>query len=261
MEENIDPAEIAGIKTGTDSNLINGVANKKVIRKIADGIIKIKKVRSKDNNKFYPFIIFSGSGSYGAEELGLEEKPKNILDLKVCASVGQNSLTTSYATIFKKKGLITAQFLFTYRDLTNARSAKKLKQTLYRCFSLGIIPLINFNDPLDDAEVSADNDRFAAVIMNLLDGKVLIILTDKVDGFQNTDGKLIPEIIIEKDEEIEELKKFCFQKISQNSTGGMETKLEAVKQKKGGVVIFGNAKSNIKKLLEGKCVCTVFRKK
>jgi len=113
MEENINHAEIAGIKTGTDCNLKNGVANKKVIRSIADGIIEMKKSGSKKHF----FIVFSGSGGYGAEELGLREKPKNILDLKVCASVGQNNLTTSYASIFKKRGLITAQFLFTYRDI------------------------------------------------------------------------------------------------------------------------------------------------
>jgi len=95
----------------------------------------------------------------------------------------------------------------------------------------------------------------------LLGAETLIILTDKVGGFLDYNGKVIPEIIIEKDEEIEELKKFCFQKTSRNSTGGMETKLEAVDIafKKSGIVILGNSQNSIKRLLEGKCG-TVFRK-
>lgn len=251
---------ILPIKIGTNCNVKDGIVNKQAIERIAKDILEMQVSRNKN-----PVIIFSGALALGMREMGCEEKPKDIIKRKIYSSVGQKKLTAAYSNIFEKYGLTTGQFLFTYRDLDDIKNTKELKESLCGCFEEGVIPLINFNDPLNAEEIFADNDRFAAKITNLLGARELLILTHKVNGFLDNDGKVIAEIEIKKIDELEEYKKFCTKEVGEYSTGGMITKLEAVQivLEAGGIFnrcIIGNIKYDMKDLLYGECPRTVFRK-
>jgi glutamate 5-kinase len=264
----IQESAILPIKIGTESNVKDGRPDEKNIEKIAMYISGRKKAaedNKEDPEQFYPLVIASGAGALDLRGMGYEEKPNDILLLKICTSEGQGILTEAYQRIFRKHGLRIGQFLFTYQDLDNPKIAEKLKQTFYGCFEKGVIPLINYNDPLNGEEILADNDRFAARIANLVGAWKLLILTKDVKGFKGCDCEVIPEVNIKDVNELEELKKFCFRKTSQNSTGGMETKLDAIKDflEAGGLYhycVLGNIECDIDDLLYGKCVRTIFRK-
>jgi glutamate 5-kinase len=109
----------------------------------------------------------------------------------------------------------------------------------------GILPIINENDTVSVAELHTtfgDNDRLAALVANLFDNPLLILLTD-VDGLFDRDPKdpdatLIPVVTRWSPD----LMKMVAEKNSGRSKGGMSSKLKAAKMltTSGGNVIIAN---------------------
>lgn len=252
-------------KTGTNVNVTkDGKPDEVNIEKLAKYVLRKQIEARESEDQFNLGFVVSGAITLGMKELGLKERPTDIVDLRVCATVGQPILIEAFQRIFSKYDLKTGQLLFTCQDLNNFKTTKKLKQTFYRSFKKGVIPLINFNDAIDDGEIIMDNDFFAARIGASLEVEKLIIFTKGVDGLLDYEGNLIPKVEVWKISDFDKYKKFCFQKTSQNSIGGMEAKIDAAAYflKEGGLFatfIVANIDNNIDEIMAGKYSCTVFK--
>ena len=77
-------------------------------------------------------------------------------------------------------GLHTAQVLLTHEDLADRRRYLNARTTLRTLLELGVIPIINENDTVTTDEIRVgDNDTLGALVANLIEADVLIILTDQ----------------------------------------------------------------------------------
>ena len=125
-------------------------------------------------------LVSSGAIAEGMQRLGWTTRPRAIHDLQAVAAVGQMGLVQAYETAFARYGLHTAQVLLTHEDLSDRRRYLNARTTLTTLLGLRVIPIINENDTVTTDEIRfGDNDTLGALVTNLIDADVLVLLTDQ----------------------------------------------------------------------------------
>ncbi len=127
-------------------------------------------------------VIFVSSGAIaeGMARLGWGERPKLMPELQAAAAVGQMGLANVYEQAFASHGLKTAQVLLTHEDLADRKRYLNARSTLLALLKHGVIPIINENDTVTTDEIKfGDNDTLGALVANLCDAQVLVLLTDQ----------------------------------------------------------------------------------
>src|SRR5512145_640583 len=125
-------------------------------------------------------LVSSGAIACGMQRLGWAKRPKSVHELQAAAAVGQMGLVQVYEGAFAKYGLQTAQILLTHEDLADRRRYLNARSTLITLLRLGVIPVINENDTVTTDEIRlGDNDTLGAMVTNLVEADVLVLLTDQ----------------------------------------------------------------------------------
>jgi glutamate 5-kinase len=89
-------------------------------------------------------------------------------------------LVQAYETAFSRFGFHTAQILLTHEDLADRRRYLNARSTLMTLLALSVIPIINENDTVTTDEIKVgDNDTLGALVTNLIEADVLVLLTDQ----------------------------------------------------------------------------------
>lgn len=177
-------------------------------------------------------LVSSGAIAEGMLRLGFEKRPTDIHKLQACAAVGQMGLIQIYESSFREYGLHTAQVLLTHADLSDRERYLNARSTLLELLDMGVIPIINENDTVVTNEIQfGDNDTLGALVANLIEADVLIILTDQ-QGFFNADPRKNPnaELIQHATAGEPELEIMAGGAGSQFGRGGMLTKILAAKR-------------------------------
>jgi glutamate 5-kinase len=177
-------------------------------------------------------IVSSGAIGAGVAALNLKKRPKSIPEKQAAAAIGQPLLMEAYENAFRKEGYNIAQVLLTKDDFVSRSRYLNARNTFSVLFQKRVIPIINENDTVAVEEIKlGDNDNLSAMVANLVEADLLIILSD-VDGLFTDDpavnhkAELIP--LIEKITlQVEKLAKSTKTDLS---TGGMITKLQAAKR-------------------------------
>ncbi|HEX8011973.1 MAG TPA: glutamate 5-kinase [Casimicrobiaceae bacterium] len=137
-------------------------------------------------------LVSSGAIAEGMQRLGWTKRPAAIHALQAAAAVGQMGLVQAYETAFSRFGLHTAQILLTHEDLADRRRYLNARSTLRTLLQLGVIPIINENDTVTTDEIRlGDNDTLGALVTNLIEADVLVLLTDQ-DGLYSADPRKVP---------------------------------------------------------------------
>jgi glutamate 5-kinase len=137
-------------------------------------------------------LVSSGAIAEGVKRLGWSVRPSAIHELQAAAAVGQMGLVQAYESAFAKFGLHTAQILLTHDDLADRRRYLNARSTLRTLLALGVVPIINENDTVTTDEIRfGDNDTLAALVTNLIEADVLVLLTDQ-PGLYTTDPRKDP---------------------------------------------------------------------
>jgi len=145
-------------------------------------------------------LVSSGAVAEGVSRLGLKRRPGNIHTLQAAAAVGQMGLVQAYEGCFKKHNLHTAQILLTHDDLSDRKRYLNARSTLLSLLEMGVVPVVNENDTVVTDEVRfGDNDTLGALVANLVEADVLVILTDQLGMFdkdprEHQDAQLIDEV-------------------------------------------------------------------
>jgi glutamate 5-kinase len=127
------------------------------------------------------------------EKLGYRTRPRTITQKQATAAVGQSRLMNIYEGQFARHQQMVAQVLLTHDDLSHRRRFLNARNTLMALLGLGIIPVINENDTVVVDEIKfGDNDNLSALITNLVEAGLLIILTD-IDGLCTADPRYHPD--------------------------------------------------------------------
>ncbi|MDD2541001.1 MAG: glutamate 5-kinase [Desulfuromonadaceae bacterium] len=209
-------------------------------------------------------IVSSGAIAAGRSELGLAAKPQTIPHKQAAAAVGQTRLMQAYETSLAPHNLKVAQVLLTSEDLGSRQRFLNARATLDALLGFGIIPIINENDTVVVDEIKfGDNDNLSALVTNVAEAHLLLILTD-IEGFFSADPNTHQDaILIPLIKGItREVERAAGGSGSAVGTGGMATKVAAAKKAgKNGVatiMVSGKLSGIIVSALQGREVGTLF---
>ena len=257
MARNIKTKRIV-IKIGTNTITNNcGLLDFNVMRNLVGQISRIKDKRD-------IAIITSGAIGAGMRELGLRERPKDVVGKQVCAAIGQGILMSNYHALFKKRKIKIAQILLSYSDFSNVRTYKNLSNSLQRLFGLGVVPIINENDPISIDEIGpsfGDNDMLSALIATKIKADLLLILTN-VGGLYTKEPKSRDAILVKEVKNIDKRIEAMAGKPSNLGVGGMQSKIKAAKLATNAgtdvVIANGRAMNSILKVINNNGIGTNF---
>jgi glutamate 5-kinase len=176
-------------------------------------------------------LVSSGAIALGRSALGLARGPLRLEEAQAAASVGQIALAHAYQTVFRERGLTTAQILVTLGDTEERRRYLNARNTIETLLKLGAIPVVNENDTVATSEIRyGDNDRLAARVASMMTADCLVLLSD-IDGLYTAPPSQDPnarrlEVITAITPEIEAM---AGEAGTELSRGGMKTKLVAAK--------------------------------
>ena len=176
--------------------------------------------------------VSSGAVAEGMARLGWTKRPKKMHELQAAAAVGQMGIVEAYEKSFERYDIRTAQILLTHADLADRERYLNARQTLTTLLDLKVVPIINENDTVVTNEIKVgDNDTLGALVTNLIDADVLVILTDQI-GLFTADPRSNPEA---KLVEVGEAGDPIYEAMaggagSSIGKGGMQTKVLAAKR-------------------------------
>ena len=208
-------------------------------------------------------VISSGAVGAGLGLLGLSHRPKDLPHLQAAAATGQASLIRTYDETLQKHGYHAAQMLLTANDFRNRERYLNVRNTLNTLFEYGVVPIINENDTVSVREIKfGDNDQLAAMVGNLLERPLLIVLS-VVDGLFDGDPGDAASCRISKIDGCDESLFQYVQNIkSSRGTGGMQSKLESIRlaTSVGECVMIADGRNDtvIDQILAGEDVGTLF---
>ncbi len=138
-------------------------------------------------------LVSSGAVAEGVARMGWPERPKALHQLQAAAAIGQMGLVHTYESRFQSYGIHTALVLLTHDDLVDRRRYLNARSTLRSLLQMDVIPVINENDTVTFDEIRfGDNDSLAALVTNLLEADLLVLLTDQ-DGMYEADPRQNPD--------------------------------------------------------------------
>jgi glutamate 5-kinase len=138
-------------------------------------------------------MVSSGAIAEGMKRLGWATRPRELHELQAAAAVGQMGLAHMYETKLRENGLASAQVLLTHADLADRERYLNARSTLLTLLSLRVLPVINENDTVVNDEIRfGDNDTLGALVANLVEADVLVILTDQ-KGLFTADPRKDPQ--------------------------------------------------------------------
>lgn len=176
-------------------------------------------------------LVSSGAIGAGIGKLALLHRPTDLPHLQACAAIGQNVLMQLYQDCLHTHGVQTGQILLTAGDFDHRVRYLNARNTIHTLLEWGCLPIINENDTISVAEIRfGDNDSLAAMVTNLLQASLLILLTN-VDGLFTSDPEQDPTARIVStvphiDRSITEM---AGTSRSHLGTGGMRSKLRAAR--------------------------------
>jgi glutamate 5-kinase len=209
-------------------------------------------------------LVSSGAVGAGMGQLGWHRRPDNLRQLQAAAAVGQAYLIRAYDEGLRRHRRHAAQLLLTHEDFDSRPRYLNMRNTLHALFECDAVPIINENDTISVDEIKfGDNDQLAAMVTNLLQAPLLVILS-VVDGLYRTEpgGLTEPELVTLVPQIDDAVLGLAGAGKSSRGTGGMQSKLAAarlVTQAGGSVIIApGTHPEPLTRILAGLPAGTLF---
>jgi glutamate 5-kinase len=209
-------------------------------------------------------LVSSGAVGAGMGQLGWKRRPDNLRQLQAAAAVGQAYLIRAYDEGLRRHRRHAAQLLLTHEDFDSRPRYLNMRNTLQALFECDAVPIINENDTISVDEIKlGDNDLLAAMVTNLLQAPLLVVLS-VVDGLYRThshgsDEHEVVPLVRRIDDQVLAL---AGSGLSSLGTGGMQSKLAAarlVTQAGGSVIIASGTRADtLTRIVAGEPVGTLF---
>ena len=220
-------------------------------------------VQGEDGVRREVIMVSSGAIAEGMKRLGWRTRPSEIHELQAAAAVGQMGLAQMYETKLREQNLPSAQVLLTHADLADRERYLNARVTLLTLLRLGVLPVINENDTVVTDEIKfGDNDTLGALVANLVEADVLVILTDQ-KGLYTADPRRDPnarfvDVAKAGDPALEVMAGGAGSSIGK---GGMITKILAAKRAAGSgastVIAWGREEDVLIRLSKGEAIGTL----
>lgn len=181
-------------------------------------------------------LVSSGAIGVGLNKLALHQRPQTISQQQAVAAVGQSELMNLYSRFFAHYQQTVGQILMTRDIVEFPTSHQNVVNTLETLLAMKIIPVVNENDTVAVDELAhatkfGDNDQLSAIVAEICQADLLIMLSD-VAGFFDKNPAENPDAVLYAT--IHEVTDALMAKAggqgSTFGTGGMLTKLKAAKR-------------------------------
>ena len=208
-------------------------------------------------------LVSSGAVAAGRERLQFPPRRRDMPFKQLMAAVGQSRLMHLYEQIFDLYSIPVAQTLLTREDLRDRHRYLNARNTLLACLLHGVVPIINENDVVAVDEIRVgDNDTLSALVANLVDADLLLILSD-IDGLYTADPRRDPQAtLIPEVRAIDDAIYALAGASNTRGTGGMITKIHAADLATHGgtavVIASGSTPEIIRRVLDGEPLGTRF---
>ncbi len=124
-------------------------------------------------------LVSSGAVAAGRRKLGLGRATISMREKQALAAAGQASMMHAYEGVFAAYDQAVAQVLLTHSDLSHRHRYLNVRNTLLTLLEWDVLPIINENDPVSVDELRfGDNDTLSAMVANLVEADLLVLLTD-----------------------------------------------------------------------------------
>lgn len=176
-------------------------------------------------------IVSSGAQAAGRERLNFPELEKSVPAKQMLSAVGQGRLMHIYSELFDIFEIVVGQVLLTRGDLDHRMRYLNARDTLLTLIDRRIIPIINENDTTATEEIRVgDNDNLSALMANLVEANLLVILTDQPGLFTDDPRRSPNASLIAQLERIDDSTMTIAGGVGTTlGTGGMVTKLQAAR--------------------------------
>ena len=208
-------------------------------------------------------MVSSGAIAEGMKRLGWAQRPREVNELQAAAAVGQMGLAQMYETKLREQGLRSAQVLLTHADLADRERYLNARATLLTLLQHQVLPVINENDTVVTDEIKVgDNDTLGALVANLIEADLLVILTDQ-RGLYTADPRRDPkaEFVHEARAGDPALERMAGGAGSSIGKGGMLTKIVAARRAAGSgastVIAWGRESDALLRLAAGENIGTL----
>ena len=202
-------------------------------------------------------MVSSGAIAEGMKRLGWTTRPIEVPALQAAAAVGQMGLAQMYETKLRENGMGSAQVLLTHADLADRERYLNARSTLLTLLQHRVLPVINENDTVVNDEIKfGDNDTLGALVANLIEADLLVILTDQ-KGLYTADPRKDPgaTFVHEAHAGDPALETMAGGAGSSIGKGGMITKILAAKRAAGSgastVIAWGREPDALLRLAQG----------
>jgi glutamate 5-kinase len=208
-------------------------------------------------------MVSSGAIAEGMKRLGWTTRPSEVPALQAAAAVGQMGLAQMYETQLRAHGMGSAQVLLTHADLADRERYLNARSTLLTLLQHRVLPVINENDTVVNDEIKfGDNDTLGALVANLVEADLLIILTDQ-KGLYTADPRKDPaaKFVHEARAGDLALETMAGGAGSSIGKGGMLTKILAAKRAAGSgastLIAWGRAPDALLRVAQGENIGTM----
>ncbi len=250
--------EIIVVKIGS-STLTNGSdrISRGKLEELAQEILQLQK-------NYHVVLVSSGAIATAKQFVNTDDWKNLVASKQAMAAIGQPKLMQFYYEVFSDFKIEIAQCLLTYRDFDSGVAQSNTLNTIKELLHHNFVPIINENDTVAVDEIElGDNDKLSAKVATLIGAKTLILVSD-VDGIYDknphlhADAKLISEVT-----DLESVAQYIEEKKDGLGTGGMTSKLEAVRICNASgvetIITKGSNENFITDSLTGKINCTTFK--
>lgn len=215
------------VKIGTNTLSGKTGVDREFMENLADQIHRLRR----EGHKI--MLVSSGAIGAGSRRMGVTKRVTNVSLRQAYAAIGQPLLMNCYHEAFRRFDIPIAQVLVTREIFNNRESYLNVRRAVDTLINMDVVPIFNENDSVSTKEIGpvfGDNDSLGAHVASKLEADHLIILSD-IDGLydknprQHEDACLIPLVT----DLTPEIMAAAGGGGSEFSTGGMKTKLKAVK--------------------------------
>jgi len=250
------------VKAGT--SLLTGGSDRLDGDVMASLVAQVAELRRRGSEMI---LVSSGAVAAGRQVLGAVREGKGLPARQMLAAVGQTHLMRMYEERFGRHGVTVAQALLSRRDLTDRLGYLNVRNTLIELMDRRVVPIINENDVVAVEEITGDvfgdNDTLSAMVANLVDADLLVMLGE-IEGLFTADPHIDPNArLISTVERLdEETESRGGPSSGDYGRGGMATKLEAARLATASgvdVVIAGGTQPDVLvRLANGESIGTAF---
>ena len=217
------------VKAGTNVlTTRTGALDAGVMTTLVEQVVRVREIGAQ------VVLVTSGAMAAGRDALGQRASGKAVPELQQLAAIGQSRLMHQYQELFSHYDTLVAQALLTRRDVEDRQGYLNVRNTLEGLLDRGVVPVVNENDVVNVEELGqdgfGDNDQLSALVANLIDADLLILLTNTgglytADPHRDTSAKLIEQV----DRVDDSVLALAETHRDTNSRGGMRSKLESAR--------------------------------